>query len=425
MSETNYRDLWTDLGIDLEKHDEFLAPLPELYENLFVDQQNRPEGMNYFNTVMNNIHHSRVEELVEEKEAGNPVVSSFCVFVPDELVLAAGGSSIGLCAGSDYPISAAEKVLPRDLCPLIKASVGFKLERICPYFEVSDFVVGETTCDGKKKAWEVLDEEIPTYVMELPQRKDEASRRLWRSEVERFKERVEEEADQKITAEDLSDAIELNNRKRAVLKRLYETRKADPVPLSGKDALLISQLAFFDDIERFVEQTSKLCDELETRIEKGVGVVETGTPRILIAGTPMPLPYWKLHNIIEESGGIVVCEETCTGTRYFEEEVAEDGDTMEEHLDNLSERAMGINCACFTPNEERVDDILRLAEEYDVDGVVYSNLEFCQIYDMEYRKVANALGERNIPVTQIESHFGDSDTEQLKTRLQAFIEMIE
>ncbi|MGM0472137.1 MAG: double-cubane-cluster-containing anaerobic reductase [Bacillota bacterium] len=425
MTETDYRAMWQELGMDLDKHDEFLEPLPGLYEELFINQENRPEAMEYFNFVMSEVHHLRVKELVEEKEAGNPVVSSFCVFVPDELVLAAGGSSIGLCAGAEYPVSSGEEVLPRDICPLIKASVGFKLDRICPYFEVSDFVVGETTCDGKKKAWEVLDDLIPTYVMELPQRKSEASQQLWRSEVERFKERVEEEAGRKIDSQDLADAIALNNQKRAVLQRLYETRQADPVPISGKDALLITQLAFFDDIERFVEKVSTLCDELEERIAAKEGVAKPGTPRILIAGTPMPLPYWKIHNLIETSGGVVVCEETCTGTRYFEEKVAEDGANLSEQLDNLSQRAMGINCACFTPNNDRVDDVLRLAKDYDVDGVVYANLEFCQTYDMEYQKVAQALKEEGIPVTQIESDFSDSDVGQLKTRIQAFIEMLD
>jgi len=424
MSEIDYREMWAELGMDLEKHDEFLEPLSDHYEDLFVSQDNRPEGMEYFNEVMQNVHHSRVAELKSEKEAGNPVIASFCVFVPDELVAAAGGSSIGLCAGAQYPVSTGEEVLPRDMCPLIKSTMGFKLDRICPYFEVSDFVVGETTCDGKKKAWEILDEYKPTYVMELPQRKSPESRDLWEKEVRRFKDRIEDEATTEITAESLGSAIETKNEKRRALKELYAARKADPVPISGKDALLITQLAFFDDTERFTQKVSNINSTLENRIEAGEGVAPTDAPRILIAGTPMPLPNWKIHDIVESSGGVVVCEETCTGTRYFEDEVPESGETVSEHIENLADRAMEINCACFTPNEERVDDVLRLAREYEVDGVVYANLEFCLTYDMEYRKIRTALEDKDIPVTQIESNFGESDVEQLKTRIQAFLEMI-
>ena len=422
---SDYYQMWEELGMDLERHDEFLAPVPGLYGDMFVSQENRPENMEYYNFVMSEVHGLRVKELYDEKKKGNPVVASFCVFVPEELVIAAGGSHIGLCGGAQFPIETAEKELPRDLCPLIKSSVGFKLEKVCPYFEVSDFVVGETTCDGKKKAWEVLDEYIPTYVMELPHKKTDASHRLWQSEIARFKEKIEEESGKKIESAKLEDAIKLTNKKRNVLQRLYNTRKVSPTPISGKDALLITQLAFFDDPERFIEKTSTLCDELEERIEKSEGVVEKDTPRILIAGTPMPLPSWKIHHLVESSGGIIVCEETCTGTRYFESTVPEGGSNLDEQLSNLSERAMGINCACFTPNNDRVDDVLRLAEEYNVDGVIYYNLQFCQTYNMEYKKISEALKEEDIPVIQIESDYSESDTGQLKTRIQAFIEMLE
>ncbi|AZO94722.1 double-cubane-cluster-containing anaerobic reductase [Halocella sp. SP3-1] len=417
--------MWEKLGLNLEKHDQFLEPLPGLYEDLFVSQENRPVAMEYYDFVVGDIHGIRVKELVEEKKKGNPVISSFCVFVPEELVAAAGGASIGLCAGSQFPVPTAERELPgSDLCPLIKSSLGFKMDKICPYFEVSDFVVGETTCDGKKKVWEILDKYIPTYVMELPQTKLKTARQLWESEINRLKEYIEENSGREIKAEKLAKAIKLINKKRDVLQRLYNTRKADPAPISGRDALLITQLAFFDDPARFIEKTSALCEELEIRVEAGEGISEKGAARILIAGTPMPLPSWKIHGLIEQNGGVVVCEETCTGTRYFEAKVPEGGKTLEEQIDNLAERGMNINCACFTPNEARVDDILRLAKEYNVDGVIYYNLQFCQTYNLEYKKISKALKGENIPVIQIESDFSDSDTGQLNTRIQAFLEMI-
>jgi benzoyl-CoA reductase/2-hydroxyglutaryl-CoA dehydratase subunit BcrC/BadD/HgdB len=389
-----------------------------------MQQENRPQAMEYYDFVVSDIHGIRVKELIAEKEKGNPVIASFCVFVPEELIIAAGGASIGLCAGAEFPISRAELELPQDICPLIKSSVGFKLARVCPYFEVADFVVGETTCDGKKKAWELLNQYIETYVMELPSTKTAAAHQLWQSEIKRFKNKVEEYSGRSITAENLAAAIKLVNQKRAVLERLYQTRKTTPVPISGRDVLLITQLAFFDDPVRFIEKTEALCEELEVRIANGEGVVASETPRILIAGTPMPLPNWKLHSIIESNGGVVVCEETCTGTRYFEAGVSEAGHNVVEQLANLSERAMNINCACFTPNESRIDDILRLADEYNVDGVIYYNLQFCQTYNMEYNKVAAALKEVNIPIIQLESDFSENDSGQLNTRVQAFLEML-
>jgi benzoyl-CoA reductase/2-hydroxyglutaryl-CoA dehydratase subunit BcrC/BadD/HgdB len=422
---SDYRKMWQDLGVNLERHDEFLAPVPSIYGDLFVSQQNRPEGMKYFDFVMSEVHGLRVKELLDMKDdPSKKVVGAFCVFVPEELVLATGGACIGLCGGAQYSVPFGEKVLPRAMCPLIKSSIGFKIGGVCPYFEVADFVVGETTCDGKKKAYEILNEYHPTYVMELPQKRDEADKELWLKEVYSFKDKMETESGKTITAEELADAVKLANNRRRALQRLYDTRKVDPVPISGKDAALITQLAFFDDPARFTEKTTALCEELEQRIAKGAGVFPKGAPRILITGTPMPLPSWKMHNVIEGSGGVVVCEESCTGTRYFETLVDETPTELPEQMEALSQRALNINCACYTPNTGRIDDILRMVKEYNVDGVVYYSLQFCHTYAIEYRAVEKALQEVGVPVIRIETDYSDEDTGQLQTRIQAFLEML-
>lgn len=420
----NYRAMWQVLGMDMERHDAFLAPVPQMYHDLFLTQKNRPRGMEYFDFVMSEVHGLRVKELVELKQAGGIVAGTFCVFVPDEIILAAGGAVVGLCAGAQFPIPTAEIILPRNTCPLIKSSLGFRLERICPYSQVSNFLVGETTCDGKKKMWEIMNEYVPTYVMELPQRKGEADRQLWLGEIRRFKEYVEEQAGRAITPEGLTRAIRVVNAKRQVLQRLYDYRRHDPVPISGKDALLITQLSFFDDPERFIAKTTALGDELEVRIRKGEGVAAKGAPRLLVTGTPMPLPYWKLHHIVESSGGVVVGEETCTGTRYFSTLVPEAAGTGEEQLAALANRALQINCACFTPNPGREEDVLRLVEEYRADGVIYFNLQFCQTYGIEHYPVARSLQQAGVPVLHLESDFSEEDTGQLTTRVQAFLEML-
>ncbi|GAW31679.1 double-cubane-cluster-containing anaerobic reductase [Carboxydocella sp. JDF658] len=419
----DWRAMWAELGIDLEKHDQFLAALPELYEKTFINQFNRPQAMQYFDFVISEVHGLRVKELVDHKLKGGKVVASFCVFVPEELILAVDAVSIGLCAGAQFPVATGEKVLPRSICPLIKASIGFKLDSICPYFQVADFVIGETTCDGKKKAWEILNDFIPTYVMELPQRKEKEDYDLWEAEVNRLLQKLETETGKAVDFESLSQAVAKVNNRRKVLRRLYDLRKADPVPISGKDALLITQLAFFDDPERFSAKVSELCDELEERVKEGIGVVPQGTPRILITGSPMPIPNWKIHDIIESCGGVVVCEETCTGTRYFEQ-LTEEGQTISEQLKQIAMRAMKINCACFTPNNERINDILRLVEEYKIDGVIYYNLQFCHPYSIEYYKIERALQAAEIPVLKIESDYSEEDLPILQNRIQAFLEMV-
>ncbi|WP_156276586.1 double-cubane-cluster-containing anaerobic reductase [Neomoorella glycerini] len=416
--------MWRALDMDLEKHDVFLGGLPGAFSEVFLQQENRPAGMAYFDNALAEAHGGRIKEILEQKKTGRPVVGTFCVFVPEELIFAVDGISIGLCGGAQFTVPTGEQVLPRNLCPLIKSFMGFKLDRICPYFQAVDFLIGETTCDGKKKTWEILNEYVPTYVMELPQKKTEADLTLWEGEINRLKEEIERRSGQAIMAEKLAAGIKRANARRTALARLYRARQADPAPISGKDALLISQLAFFDDPERFTSQVNSLCDELEERIARGEGVAWKGTPRLLVTGTPMALPYWKLHHLVETAGAVIVGEETCTGTRYFAGQVAEDGRSVDEHLKNLARRLMAINCACFTPNKERVEDILRLAREAKADGVIYFSLQFCQPFSVEGRLVEKALQEAGLPVLRLESDYSEEDAAQLKTRIDAFLEMI-
>ena len=420
----DYRKMWESLGMDLETHDQLCEVLPQAFGDVFLSQENRPEAMDYYNFVIAEIHGVRPQELIKAQEEGKKVFGTFCVYVPDELIFAANAIATGLCGGSQFWVPGGEKVLPTNTCPLIKASVGARLDRTCPFFRIADMYIGETTCDGKKKAWEILGEDVPVHVMDLPQMKREKDIKAWAEEIKELKKVIEEFTGNKVTEESLSESIKLINNKRKALSRLYECRKADKVPISGRDALVISQIAFYDDPVRFTQMTNKLCDELEQRIKDGISVVKEGTKRILLTGTPLAVPNWKLHNIIETSGAVVVCEEMCTGTRYFENLVDETKTTIDEQIDALANRYMGINCACFTPNTGRIDDIIRLAKEYKVDGVIDVNLKFCSLYDVEGYTVERALKEACIPVMGIETDYTDNDAEQLRTRIGAFIEMI-
>jgi benzoyl-CoA reductase/2-hydroxyglutaryl-CoA dehydratase subunit BcrC/BadD/HgdB len=417
----DYRELWASLGMDLEKHDVLCSVLPEFYGATYLTQQDRPEGMNYFNFVVSEVHGLRIVELNEHRKQGGKVLGTFCVFVPDEVILAANAIGVGLCGGSQFWIEDGEKHLPRNLCPLVKAVVGAKTSGTCPYFQSCDMLVGETTCDGKKKAWEILGEYVPMHVMDLPQMKRTKDYAMWMDEIRLFIDKVEELTGNKITVESLKKAIDLCNRKRRALKRLYDFRKMTPSPISGLDSLLISQIAFYDDPERFILKVNELCDELEERVKS---LQTNGKKRIMITGTPMAIPNWKMHHIIENLNAQVVVEETCTGTRYFENEVCHSGETLEDLIKNMADRYLNINCACFTPNDGRNEDVLRYADEYKVDGVIYYNLSFCHTYAVEYKKMEKALKEKGVPVMFIETDYSTEDSGQIKTRVEAFLEMI-
>jgi len=420
----DYRKMWRDMGLNMESHDQLLEALPPTYHDAYLTQNNRPASMEYFDFVVNEIHGLRVQELQEHKAGGGKVIGTFCVFVPEEIIRAAGGICIGLCSGIEIGTAEAEKVLPRNICPLIKSFMGFKLAKVCPYFESSDMVVGETTCDGKKKAFEILNDYVPVYVMETPHMKKERDWQLWREEVRDFARHIEEFTGIGISASSLAQSVREANEKRRALRRLSELRKCDPAPVSGKDCLLIEQIAMYDDVVRFTAKVNELCDELDKRVETGSGVFPAGAPRVLVTGTPMAIPNWKIPHIIETSGAVIVAEELCTGLRYFENEVDEQGTDMDAIMDNIAQRYLGINCAVFTPNTGRMERLLQLVKEYRVDGVIHCALSFCNSYAVEANRVEKVLRQENIPLLKIETGYDQEDTGQLKTRIEAFVEMI-
>jgi benzoyl-CoA reductase/2-hydroxyglutaryl-CoA dehydratase subunit BcrC/BadD/HgdB len=426
MSDTtvDYRPMWTQLGLDLAAHDLLLAAIPQLYANAYLGQQVRPEGMAYFDFVMSEIHGLRIKELQDHKAAGGTVIGTFCLYVPEEIIRAFGGVAVGLCAGAEWAYDRVEQVLPRNTCALIKSAMGFKMGKVCPYVESADLVIGETTCDGKKKAYELFGELAPTYVMELPQMKRPQDFELWRGELDRLTRKLEEVSGRALTLEALQAATKEVNDKRRALQRLNAARAASPAPISGKDALLAVQVAFYDDVPRYTQMVNKIADELEARVAGGRGVAPTDAPRVLITGSPMSVPNWKVHDLVERAGGVVVAEELCTGSRYYETLVAEDATSVEGLLDDIAEKYLDINCACFTPNPGRLEDVLRLAQEYKADGILHYALQFCAPYQIEATTVERAARDAGLPVLRVDTDYSTEDVGQLGTRIEAFLEML-
>ncbi|MGB4269146.1 MAG: double-cubane-cluster-containing anaerobic reductase, partial [Spirochaetota bacterium] len=355
---SDYTKMWTDLGLDLQAHDVLLGVLGNAYQEIFLSQKNRPQAMQYFDFVMSEVHGLRIKELVDARKEGRIVVGSYCVFVPEELILAVNGVSVGLCAGAEFNFEGAETMLPRNTCALIKSAFGFKLGKVCPYIEACDIVVGENTCDGKKKSYEILSDLLKDfYVIDLPQMKSDSAKKLLKEEYKKFIQKLEDVSGKKVTAESLKKGIDIVNAKRKAVKRLAELRKADPTPISGLDALLVNQVFFYDDPVRFTDSVNKLCDELEERIKKGIGVFPKGTKRLVISGCPMAVPNWKVPWIIETSGATIVGEESCVGERGTQWMTETKGSNINELLDAIVDRYFTIDCAIFTPNPSRLEHI--------------------------------------------------------------------
>ncbi len=282
--------------------------------------------------------------------------------------------------------------------------------------------VGETTCDAKKKTWDLLAKNGDLYVIELPQKKGARDRDLWHDEVRQFKSRLERLTGRTLDAEKLAGAVRLMNRKRLALARLNAFRKEANPPLSGLDALVVMQGALLDDMVRFTERLEALNDELEDRVRRGIGVAPDRAKRIMISGCPSVLGNWKLHALVESAGAIIVCDETCTGSRYYENLVDEDHSGLEAQIAAIADRYLKIECSCFTPNDERTRSITRLAREHGVDGVIQYVLQYCHTYNIEAVAVAAALKDAGVPSLKVVTDYAEADTGQLRLRVDAFLE---
>ena len=357
----------------------------------------------------------------EEKDKGRKVVGTFCTHTPRELIYAADAISVSLCSTSDETVPDAEKVLPKNLCPLVKSSYGFALTDKCPYMYFSDMIIGETTCDAKKKMYELLGEIKDTHVMQLPHSKNNFSMALWKNELLELVKKLEEKFDVKITEDKIKDAIKLCNKERKAMKEFFNLAKLNPSPIKGSDmheALYSSNFKF--DRELYINEIKSLTNSLKEKYDKGETPFKKGTPRILITGCPTGGLVDKIVKQLEDAGSSVVCFENCVGTKNFEMLVDED----KEPIDAIAERYLNIPCSIMTPNDDRMNRIKEYIKDYNVDGVVDVTLTACHTYAIETEKVRRAVESCRKSYLAIETNYSNSDAGQLKTRLEAFVEML-
>ena len=380
---------------------ELKKDLPAMFEE-FADQRR-----NSFLTVK------------QLKDEGTPIIGVFCTYLPREIANAMGAAVVGLCSVSDETIPDAEKDLPRNLCPLIKSSYGFAKTDKCPYFFFSDLVVGETTCDGKKM-YELLSTFKPVYVLELPNRQSEEGIAMYRREIIRFKEKLEQQFETHITEEAIRDQIRLRNDLTKALLRLQYLMTKDPAPVSGLDIVnTVYGSGFNLDVETLPGRINEMADMIEADYAAGKNVGKK--PRILVTGSPSGGAALKVIRAIEDSGAVVVAFENCSGLKPLLLTDEENPDVY----DALARRYLDIGCSCMSPNPSRLALLDRLIDEFKVDGVVDIVLQACHTYNVETSLVGKLVKEKKgISYAVVETDYSQADVGQLKTRMAAFIEML-
>ena len=377
------------------------------------------------NAIMNNLQQITEQNLLDieqAKAAGRAVIGFYCLYSPTEMAVAADAIPLPLCGTRDDPIAAAEEILPRNLCPLVKSSFGFAVTGTCPFFRFSDIIIGDTTCDGKKKMFELLSRYKTTHVLQLPQNQDMSTALpFWRAELARFKKIVEVHTGVELNDDRLRAAIRLMNRQRKTRKALMDVNKAKPAPLKGSRLLeIMFKTGFLADIDKGIELMQTEIDKVRTgRLRSQIP--RTGdTKRILITGVPVGLGSDKVVKIVEQCGADAVVFENCSG--YKQAFVV---DEHKDPMEALAEQYLTTPCSVMSPNTGRFDLLREMICEFCVDGVIDLTWQACHTYNVEAYGVNELIQENfGFPTLHLETDYAESDTEQLRVRIEAYLEML-
>jgi benzoyl-CoA reductase/2-hydroxyglutaryl-CoA dehydratase subunit BcrC/BadD/HgdB len=390
----------------------------------------RPKAMEYFDNV-SDFFGQREKEIREFKAQGGKVIGFACMLAPVELILAAGAIPIRIDSGFYNPSKIGDRIVPVEVCPVVRSMIGLAMADLYPYLEMCDVLISPNTCDGKTKVCEILTDSFPVWEMNVPKIKDTpSSKSYWLEQVKEIKGKIEKLTGNSISRKAMRAAIQTTLGATAASRRLLELRKGSPL-ISGRDAMLVAQMSFFDDVKRWTEKTNLLCDELEKHAAEKVYVAPQDTPRILLTGSPMIWPdCWKIPNLIEESKpmGIIVADEFCSGDRVFYDPVGVDEGTSGDMVQAIAERyIMPCTCPCFTSeegNQDRIDKLLTLIKDYNISGVIYHVIRGCHLYAMEYMRLKRVFEKENIPIYYLDTEYSREDSGQMKTRIEAFLEML-
>ena len=404
--------------------------IAENIERMKQADTNRPESMQYFDEIAN-FFGTREKEIRAAKEEGKKVIGYTCLFAPVELILAADAIPVRVNSGWYDASKLGDRIVPVEVCPMVRSTIGAKMIELSPYLELSDVLISVLTCDGMTKLGEILSDYKPVWAMTLPRVKDSAqSLRLWSEEIKAIKSQIESLTGNKIKRKQLKSAIERTQKATKAFRRLQELRKGAPV-IMGRDAMLVNQTYMWDDVTRWTEKTEALCDELEERARQKNWACPPDTPRVMVTGTPMIWPdNWKLPTLVEEGTpkGVLVADELCSGERILYDPVGVDEWSMDDMLNAIDERyLMASTCPCFTSedgNEDRINWLLTKIKDWNIQGVIYYVVRGCILYAMEYTRVKKVLDRIGVPVYYLDTEYTREDVGQMKTRVEAFLEML-
>jgi benzoyl-CoA reductase/2-hydroxyglutaryl-CoA dehydratase subunit BcrC/BadD/HgdB len=351
------------------------------------------------------------------KAQGRPIVGILCEYTPRELIFAAGAVPVCLCGGELEMIGPAENELPANLCPLIKSTYGYHVEKANPFLEMADLLVAETTCDGKKKMYELMSRTREMIILELPQKPDNRdSLAHWHAELSRLKSQLEKRFAVQITDERIREAIRLMNRERQLRRELAYLMASEAPPITGRQ--LLDFKSIISGIEADLDQYAVALEQLKSQSDPR----NAGKVRVLLSGVPTVHGAERVVDLIEHAGGLIVCMENCTGIKPIWDDV---DDQADDPLKAIAQKHINLPCSVMTPNNGRIDLLSDLTQVFKPHCVVDSSWQACLTYDIESGRIKEwAEKTQELPYLRISTDYSPSDSARISLRLEALFETV-
>jgi len=369
-------------------------------------------GMEWFDEMVGHCY----EAATAFHARGGHLVGIMCEYTPRELILAAGAWPVCLCGGDADMIPAAETVLPANLCPLIKSTFGYSINKANPFLEMASLIVAETTCDGKKKMYERLAQRHTMYLLELPQKADDPDARAhWVAEIRKLKNALEAHFSVTLTDDKIRAAIRLMNRERHARRDLAQLMFSAQPPLSGCELLNLKSLiaCLPADLDAYDRILKALPDRPAEQRPAPDSV------RVLLTGVPIPHGAERVMTLLETEGGVVVCQENCTGLKPIYMDIPEDA---ADPLEAIADFYWHLPCSVLTPNTLRQTLLEQWARESKAECIVEVIWQCCLTYDIESSMTRELANKLELPYLRIETDYSPNDSARIALRVAALYE---
>lgn len=392
------------------------------YLRRMEDLSGRPDSLTPFMDELKKIH----IDFESIGRSDKKTVGTYCMMVPQELILAAGAQSVKLCSGSFTGFSIGEDVTPRDACPLVKAVAGMQEIGQLPPYSDCDLMVVPVTCDCKKKLASMLAEQTPVHVMQVPSvRQSDELLELYLEELYRFLPVLEQLTGKEITMQSLLQGADIVGEAQVQMSRFVKLKREKVMLIRGTHAMAVMNALSYMPIETWTRHMRVLNEELEERRENGFVMTRKKQPRILLTGSPVVFPNIKLPLLIEEMGGALVADETCMGERFLYDPLAVCDQSFDGYMRAMATRSIRpCTCPTFQDSSTRIYRLKQMIKDHQAEGVIYHVLRGCLVYDFEYQQIEEEMGRLGIPIIRVETDYNEEDIEQLRIRIEAFIELI-